>query len=257
MSEAVEIVTVDASNVEKEGFFCYKSKPKTPGYQHKLSWLKERLAEGMRIKILYEGKRSVGFVEYTPAEVAWRVVNAPNYMVIHCLWVVGQGKGKGYGALLLNECLREAEEAHKDGVVMVSTGGVWLADKKLFLKHGFEVVDHAPPAFELLVKRFNAEAPLPAFPTDWEQRAARYGAGLTVLYANQCPYIDDAWGGIVEAAKARGLEVRTIELKSSREVQELSPTAYGIFGIVRDGTLLTYHYLSQKEIDAFFGALPG
>jgi hypothetical protein len=62
MGEQVEITTVDATNVDEYGFFCYKSKPKSAGYQQKLAWLRERFAEGMRIQILYEGKRSVGGV---------------------------------------------------------------------------------------------------------------------------------------------------------------------------------------------------
>ena len=33
MNESVEPVTVDTTNVEEHGFFCYKSKPKSPGYQ--------------------------------------------------------------------------------------------------------------------------------------------------------------------------------------------------------------------------------
>lgn len=97
MDNRVEIVTVDSTNVAEQGFFCYKSKPKSGGYQKKLSWLKQRFAEGMRIKILYEEERSVGFIEYIPGEFAWRAVNAEGYVVIHCLWVVGRGKGKGYG----------------------------------------------------------------------------------------------------------------------------------------------------------------
>ena len=36
MENEVKIVTVDETNVEQEGFFCYKSKPKTEGYQGKL-----------------------------------------------------------------------------------------------------------------------------------------------------------------------------------------------------------------------------
>ena len=57
MSDAVRIITVNAANVDEERFFCYKSKPKSAGYRHKLGWLKQRFAEGMRLEILYEGDR--------------------------------------------------------------------------------------------------------------------------------------------------------------------------------------------------------
>ena len=165
MSNAVEIVTVDAMNVEKHGFFCYKSKPKSPGYRQKLDWLRERFTEGLSIKIVYENGRLVGFVEVTPGEYAWRAVRAADYTVIHCLWVVGQAKDKGYGTRLLDACLEDTRQAGRHGVVMVTSHDYWLAGSQLFLKSGFEAIDQAPPSFELLVKRFGA-APLPAFPAD-------------------------------------------------------------------------------------------
>ena len=179
----VEIIAVDATNVAEQGFFCYKSKRKAVGYQRKLNWLKQRFSEGMQIKILYEGDRSVGFIEYIPGEFAWRAVNAEGYMIVHCLWVVGKGKGKGYGSRLLAECVENAQSLGKHGVAMVTSSRVWLADKKILLKNGFESVDEAPPSFELLVKRFD-EAPPPTFPRNWDERLSRYGSGLTVFRAD-------------------------------------------------------------------------
>lgn len=44
--------------VEQLGFFCYKSKSGSDGYLAKQSWLTDRFAEGMQIKILFDGKRS-------------------------------------------------------------------------------------------------------------------------------------------------------------------------------------------------------
>lgn len=251
MSDDVKIVTVDTSNVAERGFFCYKSKPKSAGYQQKLAWLKQRFAEGMRIKILYEGQRSVGFIEYIPGEFAWRAVEAPNYLLIHCIWVVGKGKKKGYGSRLLNECVEDAREMGKRGVAMVTSSRPWLAGKKLFLKNGFEVVDQAPPSFELLVKRFDDHAPLPAFPQDWDERASRYGAGLTIVYADQCPYINDAVQQYVELAEERGVEAHVVKLMSGREVQDAAPSPYGVFNVVyHDGGLVTCRYLGKKEREA-------
>ncbi|MDY6878325.1 MAG: GNAT family N-acetyltransferase [Chloroflexota bacterium] len=247
MSDDVRVVTVDATNVDRERFFCYKSKPKSVGYQKKLSWLGQRFAEGMRIRILYEGKRSVGFIEYIPGEYAWRAVNAEGYMVIHCLWVVGKGKGKGYGSRLLNECIADARSLGQHGVAMVTSSSIWLADKKILLKNGFEVVGQAPPTFDLLVKRFDGDAPLPAFPEDWDERAGRYGSGVTVVYSDQCPYIEDAVKGAVEIASEGGAKARTIRLESSQQVRDSAPSAYGIFNVVYDGKLVTYHYIDNRK----------
>ena len=99
MNDTFELITVNADNLDKQGFFCYMSKRKTPGYRQKHDWMAARLAEGLKLHMVHEiDGRTVGFIEYIPGEFAWRAVRAPGYLVIHCLWVVGKGKGKGYGA---------------------------------------------------------------------------------------------------------------------------------------------------------------
>ena len=204
------------------------SKRKAPGYTQKRDWLMARFAEGMKLTMIHEtGGRTVGFIEYTPGEYTWRAVNAPGYLVIHCLWVVGKGKGKGYGVQLLRTCLDDAKTGKRNGVVMLASDGVWLAKKDIFLKHGFEDIAQAPPSFHLLVKRFSKSAPLPSFPDDWEARAARFGAGLTVIRTPQCPYIEDATNTAMEFATLKGFAARVATLHSAKEVQEQSPSQIG------------------------------
>jgi ribosomal protein S18 acetylase RimI-like enzyme len=266
MATHVEILTVDASNVGQYGFFCYKSKPKAEGYRRKLAWLERRFAEGMTIKIVREDKRSVGFLEYIPGQYAWRAVQAPDYLMIHCLWVVGRAKKKGYGSLLLRECLRDAREMRMQGVAMVTSQGNWLASSSLLLRNGFEVVDRAPPKFELVVKRF-VEAPAPALSYDWERRLRLCGSGLTVFRSDQCPYLESAVRVALdvfrsdqcpylesavrvalEAAGEAGVDARVVHLKSAQDVQALSPSSYGVFGLVYNGRLLSYHLMGKKEL---------
>jgi GNAT superfamily N-acetyltransferase len=108
-NDTFELITVNADNLDKHGFFCYMSKRKAPGYAQKRAWLAARFAEGLKLHMVHEiGGRTVGFIEYAPGEFAWRTVHAPDYLVIHCLWVVGKGKGKGYGSRLLQICLDAA-----------------------------------------------------------------------------------------------------------------------------------------------------
>lgn len=254
MSGRARIVTVDESNVEELGFFCYKSKPKSPGYQHKLRWLKERMAEGLRIKILFEGERSVGFIEYIPGEHTWRVVEAPSHMVIHCLWVVGRAKEKGYGSRLIGECIAEAREQDKHGVVMISSRGNWLANERIFLQNGFERIDTAPPGFSLLLRRLE-DGVTPAFPHDWEARLASFGSGATVVYTDQCPYMPDAVQHALDTFEKRGIEAKVVKLETSAEARAKSPTPYGVFALVVDGKLLTYHYIGRKELRKLDGEI--
>jgi L-amino acid N-acyltransferase YncA len=241
------IHTIDASNVDRYGFFCYKSKPKTTGYRQKRAWLENTLPEGLRLKIIYEGNRSAGFIEYTPGEYAWRAVQAAGYLVIHCMWVVGSGKGKGYGWRLLELVQSEAENIGLYGVAAVCSSSTWLTRKGFFLRHGFEVVDQAPPSFELLVKRFG-QGQLPSFPTDWETRLARIQHGLVVYHSGQCPYNAMFVSSLAKAAGQLNLPFQPVELKSSYEARTLSPSAYGTFGVVYNGQLLSYRPMGGKTL---------
>lgn len=58
----------------------------------KKEWLKNEFDNGYIFRRLDE--RAKVFIEYVPAEKAWVPVNAPNYLMINCLWVSGQFKEK-------------------------------------------------------------------------------------------------------------------------------------------------------------------
>jgi len=239
------IIDVNADNVARTGFFCYMSKKKAPGYGLKSDWLKKRFDEGLRIKMLELPER--GFIEYLPAEFAWRAIEAKGFMAIHCLWVVGKSKGKGYGKILLDACLEDAERAGKNGVVMVASEGTWLVGKRVLEKAGFECVDTAPPSFSLMVKSFG-KASKPRFSGDWEKKAVLFGKGLTVIRTGQCPYIEDAANMAVETAGKAKVKSRVVRLESAAEIREKSPSAYGTFGLVFNGKLISYSYMLEKDL---------
>ena len=166
MTSQVEVVPVNVGNLATRGYFCRKSKMKTLGNQRKVDWATERFGEGLEIEIVYDDGRSVGFVEHLPGEHAWRAVVADGYTLIHCIWVVGRAKGKGYGSQLLGRVEASAQAQGRNGVAMVVSSGNWLADEMLLTKHGYTVVDEAPPSFRLMVKSFG-DGPVPRFPTNW------------------------------------------------------------------------------------------
>lgn len=244
-TKRAKLLDVTAANVAEKGFFCYMSKPQTAGYQRKLNWLQARFAEGMRLKMYELPER--GFIEYIPGEYAWRTVEAKGYLFIHCLWVVGKSKGQGLGTRLLKACLKDAREAGMHGVAMLTSGGNWLAGKELLLQHGFKSIAQAPPAFDLMVMKFD-DAPPPTLLNHWEEKAAACGRGLTVFRSDQCPYIDDAVKTVADTAKKLGIENHLIELKTGEDVRNLSPSPFGIFSIVYNGKLLSYHYVLEKEL---------
>jgi hypothetical protein len=96
---------------------------------------------------------------------------------------------------------------------MVTTRGDWLANEKALRKNGFEKTDSAPPAFDLMVKTLgggSARPPQAAFPSNWEERLGRFPPGVTIVYADQCPYTPDAVKGAVNAFAERGIEARVV-----------------------------------------------
>lgn len=239
------LLDVNEGNVCDTGFFCYMSKRKSQGYRRKLDWLRLRSAEGMKIKMLGQGQR--GFIEYIPGEYAWRPVNADGFMMIHCLWVVGKSKGKKFGSLLVGACLKDAKKLGMKGVAAVTSEGNWLIGKNILKNHGFESVDRAPPSFELMVKPFG-KGVLPSFTDHWDKKAMQHGRGLTIIRSDQCPYLDDATQIALETAKELGFRGRVVELKDCMQVRAKSPSAYGVFSLVYNGKLLSYHYLTKKEL---------
>ncbi|MCK5560698.1 MAG: GNAT family N-acetyltransferase, partial [Thermoplasmata archaeon] len=161
----IEIVDVGPDNIADYGV-CFINNPKHEGYQAKVKWLEQRYKEGMKLKqlIILETNKVEGYIEYVPGEYAWRAVNAKGYMFIHCIFVTHkQYRGKGYASALLNECINDAKRAKMNGVAVVTSEGSWMAGKALFLKNGFEMLEHAPPRFDLLVKKFKKTAPDPKF----------------------------------------------------------------------------------------------
>jgi hypothetical protein len=245
-SMAVEIIDTNASNIMNYGICGYKDIKKA-GYLEKITWLKARFAEGMKIKTLYSDKDGTqGMIEYLPGEYCWRPVEASGYMFIHCIFSGFKNiyKRKGYGSLLLNECFEDTKKGNMHGIAVVTRKGPFMAGKELFLKHGFDIVENAPPDFELLVKRFNRNVPVPKFRGNWEERLNQYGQGLTIIRADQCPYTVKNVKEIREAAEnIYGMKVNIITLMNHQEAQN-SPCAFGTFCIIHRGKVVAYHPIS-------------
>jgi len=246
MDRAYHIITVDEQNlIDHPQVICYIN-PKHPAYPIKIEWLKKRFSEGLKIKLLYLAgeKRPVGFIEYVPGEYCWRAVSAQGYQFIHCIWIsANKYKNKGFGTLLIDDCLRDAEENQYLGVVAMTSSGAFMADKGLFLKNGFRVVDKAGSSGELLVKSLN-KGSLPRF-NDWESALEKF-RGLHILYSNQCPWVARFVSEMTESLHFKGVDLTITELKSPLEAQA-APSPYAVFNLIYDGRLLADHYISETR----------
>ncbi|MCW4018573.1 MAG: N-acetyltransferase [Candidatus Bathyarchaeota archaeon] len=249
MGNGLEIVGLTPENYVALGCPCFLN-PKHPAHLRKLEWLKDRFSEGFTIKSLFaeNEKRPIGFIEYTQGENAWRAVDAPDYLFIHCIWISpNKYKQQGNGSLLVNDCIQDAEAQGKTGVAVVTSSGPFMASKDLFLKNGFEQAaqdDH----FELLVKQLK-NGVLPKF-NDWRKQLSQY-KGLNIVYSNQCPWVIRSISELKETAEENKVPLKIVELKTPQDAQN-SPSIYATFNLIYDGKIFADHYLSKTR---FFNIL--
>jgi GNAT superfamily N-acetyltransferase len=240
-----EIVDTNADNIDGCSI-CGNKNANNLGYRRKTNWLKKRYPEGLRYKVLRSREfGDIGMIEYAPGHHAWRPVEAEGYLVIHCLMVHGKHTGKGLGSLLLDSCLRDAKKSKCRGVAVVTSSDAFMAKTDLFLKAGFVSVDRIPP-YELLVKKLQKTAPDPRFIVDRKRLCKRYRKGLTILAADQCPYVSKSAERIAEAARTLGLEPKVVRVGSAKASREL-PTPYGVFSILYDGKLIAERPISATR----------
>jgi len=250
---AYQIIDTNADNVGGCSH-CGNKNANNLGHRRKTNWLRERYGEGLRYKVLRSEKwGDVGMIEYALGNHAWRPVEAEGYLVIHCLWVYGKHKGKGLGFLLLQSCLDDAEKSQCQGVAVVTSTDSLMAGSDLFLKAGFVLVDRtigssgaSAAPYELLVKKFKKTAPDPRFIVERERLLKRYRKGLTILAADQCPYVAKSVERIADASRTLGLEPKVVRVGSAEASREL-PTPYGVFSIIYEGKLIAHRPISATR----------
>ena len=187
----MEIIKIDESNIEHEHICCAIGNDHTSRARslQKKEWLKKQFGYGFVFKKV--NVRGKVFIEYVPAEYAWKPVEAPGYNLINCFWVSGRHKGQGYGRLLMENCVEDSSNKHGLVVVSGKKNMPWLTPKKFYQKFGFETCDEAPPAFELLVKKFNRNAPDPQFKEVVRSGSIQDKDGVVIMYSHQCPFHED------------------------------------------------------------------
>lgn len=250
------IITIDSRNIDSEHICCAigNDKDNTRRAESKKEWMRERFAEGLVFKRL--DQRGKVFIEYMPIEKVWKPLVGENYLVINCLWVSGQFKGKGYSRQLLEECLQDAREQHKSGVAVVTSSKVkpFLTDKKFYLKHGFQVVDTAPPYFELLALRFDPQAALPQFTEAAKTGVCSNGEGFTFVYSTQCPHMEKYVGILSEILEKKSIPYKVQWLSSYQEAQACC-SPFGTLGIYYAGKFVTHELMIEKNFEKMLETL--
>jgi GNAT superfamily N-acetyltransferase len=240
-----KIISITPANINEYGLFCQKSRPRSEGYQNKLAWFYRMYAKGLRVRLLLihktnKGFRPRGFIEYVPGDYAWRGIRARGWMVIHCIWIIGRAKGKGFGSKLLKYCIRDAKAAGLKGVCIMTSSKGWLPRENLFLKHGFIKADEMDP-FAIMARPFSKTIPLPKFVPLKKGPLSGFGRGIVILESHQCPYGPLMRRGIEAAGKKLGVQVRSRLLSGWKEAQARGVHPYGVFCAVYNGRATGYY----------------
>lgn len=248
----MKIITIDKTNIDHEHICCAigNDKQNQNRAQSKKDWMKDEFENGLVFKRL--DQRGKVFIEYSPVEKTWKPIIGKNHMVINCLWVSGQFKGKGLSTQLLDECIADAKLQEKDGIVVVSSTKIkpFLTDKKFYLKHRFEIIDTAPPYFELLVLRLNENAEIPRFSDHAKSGTCTYKDGFSFIYSNQCPFMDEYVALLTEVTKRNGIPYQIHKLQNFKEAQEMA-SPFGTLGIYFNGEFQTHELMPEKKFEKF------
>lgn len=246
----MNIITVNASNIEQEHICCAISDKKGENcVGSKKAWLKDRFEEGLVFKKL--DARGKVFIEYIPAEYAWVPITAPDYLYINCFWVSGKYKGQGLANRLLQECIDDARAKGKNGLVILSsrTKKPFLSDPKYLRYKGFRVADTAVPYYELLYFPLVDDAPIPSF-----RECVKTGEidenGIVIYYTNQCPHTEKYVGLVQQIAHNRHVPFQAVKI-TSREQAQAAPAPFTTYSLFHRGTFMTNEIYSEKKFAKF------
>lgn len=246
LTHQITIIDVTPENVAEVGIFCNKNK-KSPGFKAKVDWYKTGFSQGLRMKIAVDNSgKQLGYIEYMPAEIAWRPLVAPNYFFIQCIVIFSNEiKNNGIGSLLVLQCELDAKAHNKSGICTMSSNGPWVAKNTLFEKNNFILIDTLE-RFNLMVKPFDNNTPAPKL-IDWTKQHSKY-KGWNIVYADQCPWHEKSVTDLSHSAKENGIILKVIKLETAQEAQN-APSGFATFNLICDGKLLADHYISKTRFE--------
>ncbi len=243
ITENMKMVNVTPENAEKETFFCIKD-VKSAGFKSKQRWFKKRYGEGLRMKILKIDDKMIGFTEYAPANQAWRPIDAPDFMFVHCITVYSKkDRSKGMGSILISESEKDAKARGLSGICTMTSKGPWVAEKSIFKNNGFKQVEKKG-RFELLSKKWNDDIEDPKL-IDWTANQKQY-KGWNLVYSDQCPWHEKSAFDLSNTAMDFDIDLKLKKIETVEEAKN-APSGFGNYSLLHDGKLIEDHYLSATR----------
>ena len=236
-------VDLTSGNLEQQHVCCAIAGARhEEGVSRKKAFLARGFANGLVFRKL--DVRGKVFIEYAPAESAWRPVVAPGYLVVHCLWVSGRYKGNGLGQELLQHCLESVGERH--GVVAVTGRKPYLTNTGFFLRHGFDLIESLDTGFDLVCYQSGVGAPEPRFGDNARRGTVAATNGVHFEYVDQCPFVPTCLSDMSDVARELGLTVTTRALDTVEKAQSAA-SPFATFGAFLHGRLVTHELMSPAK----------
>jgi len=143
-----------------------------------MEWCKKKDNKELGLKIAVNSlNKQIGFIEYIPAEKAWRPIIADNYFFIHCIAVFAkESRNQNVGSSLIKACEEKAKNQNKLGVCVMTSDGPWISNKKLFEKNGYSRIDKLG-RYELMIKKFDPYSTAPKL-INWKNNKKNTKVGI-------------------------------------------------------------------------------
>lgn len=166
-----EIKDLDYDNLLAEATCCEDWNKDLHGVaRYKMAWLRDMMGKGLKAKLVYEGKKAVGFIEYAPIEEAPVAVEGKDITFINCIWIVTRTpdknksgyQGKGYGRALLRAAEQDVRESTRGIAVSAFDHAFWFTPASFFKYFDYKEVDRKN-SHVLMFKAFKKGVKRPSF----------------------------------------------------------------------------------------------
>ncbi len=244
MNSDIIITELTPENLQEHTFCGYKNK-KSASYKSKAAWLTKRYKEGLKYIVAHsESEGDLGMIEYAPSEKAWRPINAPGYLFIHCIMATTKGRNRGVGSSLIDYCKNDAKKNDYKGIAVISSDASWMSQSDIFKKNSFKIVNSREPSYDLLAYKISEKHPDPEFPKP--TKSSKYSKGLHIVFTEQCPYIMKALPEIESTCNSLNIPITIHPIKTASQAQKM-PSVYGVFNIIYNGRLMADHPISNSR----------
>jgi GNAT superfamily N-acetyltransferase len=127
------------------------------------TWLKDNLAKGLRVKVVVDNGKPVGFAHCLPIELSTWGMSGTDIMTVPCLtlkysYVYKQERGSGYGRALMEAVESEAKKTKKGVAVRAYDNDFWFMPASFFMKLGYRQVSKQGDAV-IMFKAFESVRP--------------------------------------------------------------------------------------------------